>query len=39
MRLHDFFDSVDALPRNAAGKVLEKDLREPFWRGRSRNVG
>jgi fatty-acyl-CoA synthase len=29
---------VDALPRNAAGKVLKKDLREPFWRGRARGV-
>jgi long-chain acyl-CoA synthetase len=31
-------DFVDALPRNLSGKVLKKDLREPFWRGRSRRV-
>lgn len=24
-------DFVDALPRNASGKVLKKDLRAPFW--------
>jgi long-chain acyl-CoA synthetase len=27
-----------ALPLSAAGKVLKAELREPFWRGRSRNV-
>ena len=32
-------DFVDALPRNAAGKVLKKDLREPHWNGRSRRIG
>jgi acyl-CoA synthetase (AMP-forming)/AMP-acid ligase II len=31
-------DFVAALPRNLSGKVLKKDLREPFWRGRSRRV-
>jgi long-chain acyl-CoA synthetase len=31
-------DFVDALPRNPSGKVLKKDLRAPFWEGRSRNV-
>ena len=29
---------VDALPRNAAGKVLKTQLRAPFWAGRSRNI-
>ncbi|MEO5898522.1 MAG: long-chain-fatty-acid--CoA ligase [Ilumatobacteraceae bacterium] len=29
---------VDALPRNPSGKVLKKDLRAPYWEGRSRNV-
>jgi acyl-CoA synthetase (AMP-forming)/AMP-acid ligase II len=24
-------DFVTALPRNASGKVLKKDLRAPFW--------
>ena len=29
---------VDALPRNASGKVLKKVLRAPFWVGRERNI-
>lgn len=31
-------DWTDALPRNPSGKILKKDLRAPFWEGRSRNV-
>jgi len=31
-------DYVDALPRNPSGKVLKKDLREPYWAGRERRV-
>jgi long-chain acyl-CoA synthetase len=31
-------DWVDALPRNPSGKILKKDLRGPYWEGRSRNV-
>ncbi len=31
-------DWVDALPRNPSGKVLKKDLREPYWVGRDRRV-
>ena len=30
---------VDALPRNASGKVLKHVLREPYWCSRSRRVG
>jgi long-chain acyl-CoA synthetase len=29
---------VEALPRNATGKVLRAALREPFWAGRDRRV-
>ena len=29
---------VDALPRNPSGKVLKKDLRAPYWEGRTRKV-
>jgi long-chain acyl-CoA synthetase len=29
---------VDMLPRNPSGKILKKDLRAPYWEGRSRNV-
>jgi long-chain acyl-CoA synthetase len=28
-----------ALPRNPSGKLLKKDLRAPYWEGRSRMVG
>jgi long-chain acyl-CoA synthetase len=30
---------LDELPRNPSGKVLKKDLRAPYWEGRSRAVG
>ena len=29
---------VEALPRNASGKVLKKDLRAPHWAGRDRAI-
>jgi acyl-CoA synthetase (AMP-forming)/AMP-acid ligase II len=29
---------VDALPRNASGKVLKRTLREPYWAGADRGV-
>ncbi len=32
-------DFVAALPRNPSGKVLRRELREPFWKGRERLVG
>ena len=28
----------ESLPRNASGKVLKTELREPFWQGHSRRV-
>jgi acyl-CoA synthetase (AMP-forming)/AMP-acid ligase II len=31
-------DLVGALPRNALGKVLKRQLREPYWSGRERKV-
>jgi long-chain acyl-CoA synthetase len=31
-------DLVTALPRNASGKVLKRELREAYWAGRSRRV-
>ncbi|WP_164156056.1 long-chain-fatty-acid--CoA ligase [Sandarakinorhabdus rubra] len=31
-------DFIDVLPRNPSGKILKKDLREPWWAGRERKV-
>ncbi len=31
-------DFVGALPRNAAGKVLKRELRKKYWQGRDRQV-
>ena len=30
---------VDAFPRNVLGKVLKRQLREPYWAGQERRVG
>ncbi len=31
-------DFIAALPRNASGKILRRELREPYWAGRARRV-
>lgn len=32
-------DFIEVLPRNPSGKVLRRELREPYWAGRTRRVG
>lgn len=32
-------DFAEVLPRNPSGKILRKDLREPYWEGQERRVG
>jgi acyl-coenzyme A synthetase/AMP-(fatty) acid ligase len=32
-------DFVTAIPRNASGKILRRELRKPYWEGRERMVG
>ena len=31
-------DFVAAIPRNATGKILRRELRRPYWEGRDRQV-
>ena len=31
-------DFIEVIPRNASGKVLKRELREPYWVGRDRQV-
>ena len=31
-------DFVEVLPRNASGKILRRELREPYWVGKERRV-
>ncbi len=37
-KLPKTLDLVDALPRNASGKVLKHVLREPYWRDTARGI-
>ena len=31
-------DFADSLPRNPSGKILKRELREPYWQGRTRHI-
>jgi len=31
-------DFVSSLPRNPSGKILKRELREPYWTGRRRRI-
>ena len=39
MKAPKSLDFVDNLPRSPVGKVLKRDLRAPYWEGKTRGVG
>ncbi|HSP29458.1 MAG TPA: AMP-dependent synthetase, partial [Ilumatobacteraceae bacterium] len=32
------FSWIDELPKTGSGKILKRDLRKPYWEGRTSNV-
>jgi long-chain acyl-CoA synthetase len=32
-------DFTDVLPRNPSGKLLKREIREPYWEGTQRQIG
>lgn len=37
-KLPKYVEFIDSIPRNLSGKVLKKDLREPYWKGKDRKI-
>jgi fatty-acyl-CoA synthase len=35
---HRYFIGTEALPKGGTGKILKRELREPFWQGQERRV-
>ena len=31
-------DFAESLPRNPTGRLLKRELREPYWKGRERRI-
>ncbi len=38
-KLPKSIDFVEVLPRNPSGKLLKRQLREPYWAGVERRIG
>jgi acyl-CoA synthetase (AMP-forming)/AMP-acid ligase II len=32
-------DFIDDIPRTGSGKILKRELREPYWKGQTSKVG
>ncbi|MHB8246889.1 MAG: hypothetical protein ACYDGN_16380 [Acidimicrobiales bacterium] len=32
-------DFAEWLPRNSSGRLLKRELREPYWAGQARRIG
>ncbi len=37
-KLPKSIDFAQSIPRNAAGKILRRELRKPYWEGKERGI-